>query len=191
MLTAEDPVDDLPGGFPDGARPVPDPFVIPLDDVAECRRHVFRMCRVLVLHVIRKAVVCCQTFAFVIDLHETVRDLQIHLLLCVLIRAGIPVLPVHDMEVEVYGPAIDPLGDLIRDIRERTEEFLFFLKYLITAAFAFLESLMVELIELVSNALFEFCEGVIQVVPAPGDDGGGDLSDRAFYRRFLFLIGNC
>ena len=43
-----------------------------------------------------------------------------------------------------------------RDIRERTKEFPFFLKHLITAAFAFLKSLMVELIELVHNSLLEF-----------------------------------
>ena len=189
--TAEDPVDDLPGRLPDRTRPVPDPLIIPLDDVAERRGHVFRMCRILVLHVVRKAVVCCQALSFVIELHKTVCDLQIHLLFRVLIRAGIPVLLVYDMKVEVDRPAIDPLGNLIRDIRKRAEEFLFFLKHLITAAVTLLESLMVELIELVSNALFEFCEGVIQVVPAPGDDGGGDLSDRAFYRRFQFLIGNC
>ena len=43
--TAEDPVDDLAGRFSDSARPVSDPFVIPLDDVSECRRHVFQMAR--------------------------------------------------------------------------------------------------------------------------------------------------
>ena len=114
------------------------------------------MCGVLVLHIVRKTVVCCQTLAFVIDLHEAVCDLQVNLLFHVLIRTGIPILLVHDMEVEVYSPAIDPLGDLVRDIRERTKEFPFFLKHLITAAFAFLKSLMVELIEPVRNSLLEF-----------------------------------
>ena len=125
--TAEDPVDDLPGRLTDRARPVSDPLVIPLDDVTKGRRHVFRMCGVLVLHIVRKTVVCCQAFSFVIELHKTICDLQIHLLFRVLIRTGIPVLLVHDMEVEVYSPAIDPLGDLVRDIRERTKEFPFFL----------------------------------------------------------------
>ena len=79
--TAKDPVNDLSGGFTDGACPVTDPFVIPLDDVAEGRRHVFRMRRVLVLHIVRKTIVCCQSFPFVIDLHETVCDLQVNLFL--------------------------------------------------------------------------------------------------------------
>ena len=188
--TAEDSVDDLPGRLPDRTRPVPDPLIIPLDDAAERRGHVFRMCGVLVLHVVRKTVVRCQTFAFVIDLHKTVCDLQIHLLFGVLIRAGIPVLLIHDMEVEVDSPIIDPLGDLIRDIRERAEVFLLFLKYLIAAAITLLKSLVVELIELVRNALLEFCEGVVHVVPAPGDDGSSDLTDRAFYRRLLLFIRN-
>ena len=61
---AKNTVDDLPGRFPDGTRPVPDPFIIPLYDVAEGRRHVFRMCGVLVVHIVRKTVVCCQTLAF-------------------------------------------------------------------------------------------------------------------------------
>ena len=148
------------------------------------------MCGVLVLHIVRKTVVCCQTLAFVIDLHEAVCDLQVNLLFHVLIRTGIPILLVHDMEVEVDSPAIDPLGNLIRDIWKRAEEFLFFLKHLITAAFALLESLMVELIELVCNSFPEFREGVVHVIPAPGDDGGGDLTDSAFYRRLLLLIGN-
>ena len=147
------------------------------------------MCGVLVLHIVRKAIVRCQTLAFVIDLHETVCDLQVNLLFSVLIRTGIPVLLVHDMKVEVDCPAIDPLGDLIRGIRKRAEEFPFFLKHFITAAFAFLESLMVELIEIVCNALFEFREGIINVVPAPGNNGGGDLTDRAFYRGLPFFIG--
>ena len=136
---------------------------------------------ILVLHVIRKAVVRCQTLAFVIDLHKTVCDLQIHFLFRVLIRAGIPVLLIHDMKVEVDGPAIDPLGDFVRDIRERAEEFLFFLKHLITAAVTLLESFMVEFIKLIRDALLEFRKGVVHVVPASGDDGGCDLSDRSFY----------
>ena len=85
------------------------------------------------------------------------------------------------MEVKIYGAAIDPLRDLIRDIRERTEEFFFFLKHLITAAVTLLESLMVELFKLIRDALLEFCEGVVYIVPAPGDDGGCNLSDRSFY----------
>ena len=89
------------------------------------------------------------------------------------------------MEVKVDSPVIDPFSDLIRNIRERTEEFLFFLKHFITAPFALLESLVVELIELVRDALPEFFEGIIHVIPAPGDDGGGDFANRAFYRRFL------
>lgn len=85
------------------------------------------------------------------------------------------------MKVEVYSPVINPLGDFVRDIRERTEEFLFFLKHLITAAVTLLESLMVELIELVRNSFPEFREGVVHVIPGIGEDGGGDLTDCAFY----------
>ena len=94
------------------------------------------------------------------------------------------------MKVEVDGPVIDPLGDLITDIRERAEVFLLFLKHLITATVTLLESLMVELIELVCNSFPEFREGVVHVIPAPGDDGGGDLTDSAFYRRLQTIIGN-
>ena len=94
------------------------------------------------------------------------------------------------MEVEVYSTAVGPLGDLIRNIRERTEEFLFFLHHLIAASITLLESPMVKLIQFIRNALPEIREGVIHVVPAPGNNGGGDLSDRALYRRFLLLIGN-
>ena len=130
---------------------------------------------------------CCQTLAFVIDFHETVCDLQINLLLRVLIRAGIPVLLVHNMEIKVDSPAIYPFSDLVRDIRKRTKEFLFFLEYLIAAAFALLERFMIELIELICNALLEFCEGVVYVIPATGDDGSSNLTDRALYGCLGFL----
>ena len=43
------------------------------------------MCGVFILHIVGKTVVRCQTLAFVIDLHESVSDLEINLLLCVLI----------------------------------------------------------------------------------------------------------
>ena len=187
---AKNSINDLAGRFPDGTCPVPDPLIIPLHDIAEGRRHVFRMCGVLVTHIVRKTVVRCQTIAFVIDLYETVCDPQINLLLRVLIRAGIPVLLINNMEVKVDGPAIDPFSYLIRDIRKRTKEFLFFLKNLIAAAFALLESLMVELIELICNALLEVCEGVVYVIPALGDDGGSDLTDRALYGRFLLRFSD-
>ena len=95
------------------------------------------------------------------------------------------------MEVKVDSPVINPLGDLIRDIRKRTEVFLFFLKHFIAASVTFLESFMFELIKLVSDTFPELCKGVIHVVPASGDDSGGDLTDRAFYRRFPAIIGNC
>lgn len=148
------------------------------------------MCGVFILHIVGKTVVRCQTLAFVIDLHESVSDLEINLLLCVLIWAGIPVFLVYDMEVEVDSPAIDPLGDLIRDVRKRPEIIPLFLQYFIAAAFALLKGLMIERIELIRNALLEFHEGVIRFIPASGDDGGSDLTDRAFYGWFLFLIGN-
>ena len=135
------------------------------------------MCGVFILHIVGKTVVRCQTLAFVIDLHESVSDLEINLLLCVLIWTGIPVFPVYDMEVEVDSPAIDPLGDLIRDIRKRPEIIPLFLQYFIAAAFALLKGLMIERIELIRNALLEFHEGVIRFIPASGDDGGSDLTD--------------
>ena len=114
------------------------------------------------------------------------RDPQIHLFLCILVRARIPVFLVYDMEVEVDSPAIDPLGDLIRDVRKRPEIIPLFLQYFIAAAFALLKGLMIERIELIRNALLEFHEGVIRFIPASGDDGGSDLTDRAFYGWFLF-----
>ena len=143
------------------------------------------MCGVFILHIVGKTVVRCQTLAFVIDLHESVSDLEINLLLCVLIRAGIPVFLVYDMEIEVDSPAIDPLGDLIGDVRERPEIVPFFLHYIIAAAFALLKGLMIELIEFIRNALLEFREGIIRFVPTSGNDGGSDLTDRAFYGWFL------
>ena len=85
------------------------------------------MCGVFVLHIVGKTVVRCQTLAFVIDLHESVSDLEINLLLCVLIWAGIPVFLVYDMEVEVDGTAIDPFSNLIRNVRERPEIISLFL----------------------------------------------------------------
>ena len=44
---------------------------------------------------------------------------------------------------------------------------------------------MIELIALIRNALLEFREGVIRFVPTSDDDGGSDLTDRAFYGWFL------
>ena len=44
---------------------------------------------------------------------------------------------------------------------------------------------MIELIALIRNALLEFREGVIRFVPTSDDDGGRDLTDRAFYGWFL------
>lgn len=148
------------------------------------------MCGVFILHIVGETVVRCQTFAFVIDLHESVSDLEINLFLCVLIWAGIPVFLVYDMEVEIDSPAIDPLGNLIRDVRERPEIIPLFLQYFIAAAFALLKGLMIELTELIRNAFLEFREGVIRLVPASGDDGGSNLTDRAFYGWFLAIIGN-
>ena len=43
------------------------------------------MCGVFILHIVGETVVRCQTFAFVIDLQESVSDLEINLFLCVLI----------------------------------------------------------------------------------------------------------
>lgn len=143
------------------------------------------MCGVFVLHIVGKTVVCCQTFAFVIDLHELVSDLEINLFLCVLIWAGIPVFLVYDMEVEVDSTAIDPFSNLIRNVRERPEIISLFLQYFIATAFALLKGFMIEFIELIRNVLLEFRKGIIRFISAAGDDGGSDLTDRAFYGWFL------
>ena len=95
------------------------------------------------------------------------------------------------MEVKVDSLVIDPFSDHIRNIRKRPEEFLFLLKHLITDTFVFLESLVVELIELVRDALLEFCEGIIHFILTTGDDGGDDFTDHAFCGRLRLLIGNC
>lgn len=58
------------------------------------------------------------------------------------------------MEVEVDGTIIDPLCNLIRNIRKRPQEIPFFLQNLITTPFTFLKCLVVELMELVRNSLF-------------------------------------
>ena len=47
---------------------------------------------------------------------------------------------------------------------------------------------MIELIALIRNALLEFRERVIRIVPTSDDDGGSELTDRAFYRWFLLRI---
>ena len=49
------------------------------------------------------------------------------------------------MEVEVDGTIIDPLCNLIRNIRKRPQEIPFFLQNLITTPFTFLKCLVVEL----------------------------------------------
>lgn len=94
------------------------------------------------------------------------------------------------MEVEVNGPAIDPFRNLIRDVGKRTKILPLLLKHFVAAAVALLEGLVVELIQFVRNALFQFGEGVIHVVPASGDDRRGNLPDCTLYGRLLLLISN-
>ena len=88
------------------------------------------------------------------DLHQLIRDPQIHLFLCILVRARIPVFLVYDMEVEVDRPPIHLFGNLVGSIWKWSEVFTLLQEDLITAAFTLLERLMVKLIELVGYTFF-------------------------------------
>ncbi len=89
-----------------------------------------------------------------VDFHQLIRDPQIYLFLCILVRARIPVFLVHNMKVEVDRPPIHPFGNLVGSIREWSEVFALFQKDLITTAFTLLERLMVKLVEFVRPHLF-------------------------------------
>lgn len=55
------------------------------------------------------------------------------------------------MVVDVYLPSIDPRGDLIRDRRQWMQERLLIQVSVIAAPFTFLETLVVEAVELFCN----------------------------------------
>ena len=107
------------------------------------------MSRILVLHVVWEPVMRGEALTLIVDFHQLIRDPQIHLFLCILVRARIPVFLVYDMEVEVDRPPIHPFGNLVGSIREWSEVFTLLQKDLITAAFTLLVRLMVKLAELV------------------------------------------
>lgn len=150
-------VDHFACRLSDRGCPVPDPLVIPFRDIPECRRHVFRMGGIPVLHIVREAVVGCKPFPFVVDLYSAVGHPQVYLylLLCVLIRAGISVLVIHDMEIKVYRTVVDPFGNFLRHVRKGPEIFLFLQPDLISAPVTFLERFAVEFTELPGNAVSE------------------------------------
>lgn len=64
------------------------------------------------------------------------------------------------------------------------------LKNLVTASFTLLKGFVVKLIEVVGNSFLELAKRVINIISAPCYDGGGNLTNGPFYRRFLLLISN-
>ena len=90
------------------------------------------------------------------------------------------------MVVDVYLPAIDPRGDLIRDRRQWMQERLLIQVSVIAAPFTFLETLVVEAVELFCNGSFQILKAVKNLVPQPCDDRCCNLPHCAFHGSFLF-----
>lgn len=137
----------------DGSCPVFDPDIIPWGKL-ELIRHIFRMGGILVPPASREAVMRGYAGRTAVDLHSAVRNLQVNTLPGVLVRTRVPVILKDDMVVDVYLPAIDPRGDLIRDRRQWMQERLLIQVSVIAAPFTFLETLVVEAVELFATAAF-------------------------------------
>lgn len=78
-------------------------------------------------------------------------NLQVNTLPGVLVRTRVPVILKDDMVVNVYLSSIDPRGDLIRDRRQWMQERLLIQVRVVAAPFTFLETLVVESVELFCN----------------------------------------
>lgn len=77
----------------------------------------------------------CNPLALVINLERGICHPQIDFLSRILIRAGIPVLLVDDMIVEIYSPVLIPGGDFKRKVRKRMQVVFLFLPGLVTVSF--------------------------------------------------------
>ena len=90
-----------------------------------------------------------------VNLHGAICNFQVNAFPGVLIRAGVPIVFKDYIIVNVYLPAIDPCGNLIRDRRQWMEERLLVLVSVISAPFAFPEVFMVESVEFFATAAFK------------------------------------
>ena len=99
-----------------------------------------------------------------VDLHGAVRNLQVNTLPGILVRTRVPVILKDDMVVDVYLPAIDPRGDLIRDRRQWMQERLLIQVRVVAAPFTFLETLVVESVELFCNGSFQILKAVKSLI---------------------------
>lgn len=90
-----------------------------------------------------------------VNLHRAICNLQVNTLPGILVRTRVGVILKDDMVVDVYLPAIDPCGNLIRDRRQWMQERLFIRISVIAALFAFLEALVVESVKLFATAAFK------------------------------------
>lgn len=137
----------------DGSCPVFDPDIIPWGKL-ELIRHIFRMGRILVPPTRREAIMRGYAGRTAVDLHGAIRNLQVNTLPGVLVRTRVPVILKDDMVVNVYLSSIDPRGDLIRDRRQWMQERLLIQVRVVAAPFTFLETLVVESVELFATAAF-------------------------------------
>ena len=109
---------------------------------------------ILVLPAGREAVVGSYAGASAVNFHSAVSDFQVYGLAGILVRAGLAIVFKHDMEINVHFPAVDPCGNLVRNSGQGMEEGLFIQISFITAALTFLETAMIERIELLGNCCF-------------------------------------
>ena len=130
-----------------------------------------------------------QPLVLVVNLQRRLGDPQIYLLLFhVLIGAGIPIPVIHDVEIQIDCPAVNPVRNFVRQRRQRMKILLFFLEDFRSAAFSLLEWRLVEFAELFSDCLIQFGQGVEGSVSQLGNDRGCDLSDRPLHRGLLLRL---
>ena len=147
----------------DGSCPVFDPDIIPWGKL-ELIRHIFRMGRILVPPTRREAIMRGYAGRTAVDLHGAIRNLQVNTLPGVLVRTRVPVILKDDMVVNVYLSSIDPRGDLIRDRRQWMQERLLIQVRVVAAPFTFLETLVVESVELFCNGSFQILKAVKSLI---------------------------
>ena len=98
---------------------------------------------------------CRNPLPLVINFKKGIREPKIHFLSDILIRAGIAVLLIYHMEIDVYAPAILPPGDLIGKCRKRPQiRFFFLVPDLITAVITLLEVCSVESVQFLTDGGF-------------------------------------
>ena len=124
-----------------------------------------------------------------VNLNNAVGYLQIHLLADKAVRHGILVCQVGYMEIRTNDAPVFPYGIFIRKRRKRTQRnALICFKNLPTASFALLEGFVIEIIQRGSNVRFQIADGGVHIIAQTRDDGGGDLSDCALYRRLVLWL---